>query len=434
MRSAARAVVALGALVLVAAAASMPREAAAGGFTNPDFGIRKLGMFAVTARPDDVTAVYHNPAGLVLTEGTQLYHAQSWFLIDLKTRMYDSKGNLRPNHEISPDWSVGFIPFIGVSTDFGTRDWRLAFAIYAPNAYGAALPEDEPTRYHGTRVLFLASRATLAAAYRVDERFSLGVSLSIVPVFLKMRQYYNLDVNRNPDLRFEPRSVTKSGDMILDVFGWGVTWGADFGVLFRPIPSLRIGAAFATGSKVTLKGDASLDLPNGDSASSDLSTSMVIPFGLRGGINWEFARDFELGLDVYWWHYQVLQEQVVKFSPALGGLVSEQRSPKNYGNSWAWNVGLLYHVHPKVELMLGFQMDFTPIPTETYTLDNPSTDQKGVCGGVRWQITDKVRVGLAFVRNWFSLVDVQDSRSSPPANVKGHAANFEIGADVQWRL
>jgi len=420
--------------IVIGVMAMYPLLAWAGGFTNPDFGGRKLGMFAVTARPDDVTAIYHNPAGLTLLYGTQLYHAQSWFLMDLKARLYDSHGKLLPeDHEIKPDWNVGVSPFFGVSSDLGTRDWRLGFAIYAPNAYGAALPKDEPTRYHGTRALFLASRATLAAACRVDPRFSIGVSLSVVPVVLKAQSVMNAKVLADPDYRFKPVSETRSGDIDVDVFGWGVTWGADLGVLFRPLPTLRLGAAFATGSEVNLRGTVDVDYPDGSSDSTSQHTRMVIPFGLRGGINWEFAPDFELGADIYWWHYQVFQEQRTILGRDIipGGMPPQ---PKNYRNSWNWNVGMLYHVHPRVEVMMGFQMDFTPIPTRTYTLDNPSTDQKGVSGGVRWQISDKVRVTLAFVRNWFQLVDVQDSQAVPPANVKGHAANFEIGADVQWRL
>ena len=108
--------------------------------------------------------------------------------------------------------------------------------------------------------------------------------------------------------------------------------------------------------------------------------------------------------------------------------------PKNYGNSWNWCTGLLYHVLPTVELMVGYQMDFTPIPERTLSLDNPSRSQNGISMGVRWQVSERVRLGGAYVHNWFELFDVQDSVTTPPTNGKGYGANNEFGIDILWSL
>jgi len=44
-----------------------------GGFGIPEIGVRRTGMAAVIGRPDDASAIYHNPAGLVLSPGIELY-------------------------------------------------------------------------------------------------------------------------------------------------------------------------------------------------------------------------------------------------------------------------------------------------------------------------------------------------------------------------
>lgn len=405
----------------------------AGGFSNPDFGIRRLGMFAVTARPDDVTAIFHNPAGLTLQEGTHLYHAQSWFFLDLAMKLYDSKGILRPDHEIGPDWSVAAIPFLGVASDLGTENLRIGFGVYAPNAYGAALPENEPTRYQGTRVLFIAPRATASVAYRFSDKFSLGLSVNVVYVTIMAKRFMNRNVLEDPDRRFDPPDMTKPNDALLEIHGSDWTWGWDIGLMFTPIKQLRLGAAFSSGSSVTLYGPVDLTYPDGTTEHSTQTTDMTIPFELKAGFNWEIVEDFELGADIYWWHYQTFQEQRSVLSKPIMGLTSFT-DPKNYSNSWAWNIGVMYRVLPELELMAGWQMDFTPIPSRTYTLDNPSTDQKGVSLGLRWQVSENVRIGVAMVRNWFDMIDVQDSQATPPANGKGHGSNFEFGFDIDWRL
>lgn len=436
----------------------IPGSAMAGGFSNPDFGIRRVGMFAVTARPDDATAIFHNPAGLVLQDGTHFYHTQSWFVMQLGMRLYDSQGVLRPDKEIHPTWNVGAIPFLGFQSDCGTRDFRLGFGIYAPNAYGAALPEDGPTRYHATQALFLASRATLAAAYQVSDIFSFGAAVNLIHVYLTKTQYMNKRMLPLPnlsadspafDLRFESPEKTGATDMLMEIDGQDWTWALDAGVIVRPHRTFRIGAAFSGGSPITLEGKVKLTGSNCPAGSTNCTlkghlgevladtrhkTRMLIPFELKAGFNWEPLDWFEIGMDIYYWHYQSLQEQSTHLKEPLLGLIQDLPDQKNYRNSWAWNIGMMFRPVRSVDLMLGYQMDFTPIPEQTYTLDNPSTDQKGISMGLRWRIDDRWRVGLAYVHNWFNLVNVQRSVSKPPSNGKGHGANNEFAFEFSYRF
>jgi len=392
-----------------------------------------MGMFASVARPDDLTAIFHNPAGLVLTEGTAFYHSQSWFFVDLGMRMYDSVGDLRPEHEIRPDWNIGFIPFIGIASDFGTEDFRFGVAAYSPNAYGAMMPEDEPTRYHATEVLFVGSRVTATAAWEVTDRFAVAASANVVHMYLTASRFMNPLVLDDPDRRFDPPESTAAFDSKLELDGQGYTWSADAGVLFQPTDTLKIGAMFSGGAETEISGDVTLTGPDGSVERTAHHTQMVIPYTLAVGVNWEFAPDFEIGADFRYWHYQVLQEQWSKLDDSIMGM-DEFRDPKNYSNSSNYCIGMLYHASPTVEVMVGFQEDFTPIPDQTYSLENPSRDQFGISGGVRWQAMEHHRFGLALIRNWFDLVDVQDSLSVPPTNVKGHGATVNLGLDYTWKM
>jgi len=422
----------LGLALLLLLSASRPLLA--GGFTNLDFGIRRMGMFAVTARPDDGTAIFHNPAGMTLLEGTQFYSHLSIFHSGLGLKLYDSEGLLQPeDHEISPDISVGFIPFLGITTDWGVEGLRTGFAVYAPNAYGASLPGAEATRYHVLQALFVAARITAAGAYAITDRLSIGASVSLLPVYLTAQRMMNPLVLADPDARFLPVSQTRGADARLEIEGLDFTWSWDLGVIFRPIDTLRIGVAFQAGSPVELEGDVVLKQADGTRVKTRHTTKLTIPLTLRAGFNWEFAPGFELGADIYWWRYSVFQEQVTRLSQPVMG-IGEFVDPKDYDDSWNWCVGLLYHVLPQLELMIGYQEDYTPIPSRTFTLENPSRDQRGISLGLRWQVSDRVRIGAAYVRNWFTPPQVQDSIGTPPSNGKGHGANDEWGIDVLWEL
>jgi long-subunit fatty acid transport protein len=411
----------------------LPGAARAGGFHNADIGVRRMGMFASVARPDDLSAMFHNPAGLVLMEGTQFYHSQSWFFVDLGMRMYDSHGDLHPDYEIHPDWNIGFIPFIGLASDLGTERFRFGVAAYSPNAYGAMMPEDEPSRYHATQVLFLGSRASATVAWEVTDKFAIAANANIVHMYLTATRMMNPLVLQDPDRRFDPPEVTAPFDSKLELDGQGLAWSADFGVLFQPLKTLKLGAMFSGGADTAVKGDITLTGPDGKKTETQHRTMMVIPYTMQVGVNWEFAPDFEIGADYRYYHYQVLQEQVSKLDDPVMGM-NEFADPKNYGNSGNWCVGILYHVTPAVEVMFGYQEDYTPIPNKTYSLENPSRDQIGISGGIRWQALERHRFGLALIRNWFDLVDVQESLTTPPTNVKGHGSTVNLGLDYTWKL
>jgi long-subunit fatty acid transport protein len=150
-------------------------------------------------------------------------------------------------------------------------------------------------------------------------------------------------------------------------------------------------------------------------------------------VSWQLVDDFELAADVRYWHYQVLQEQRSILKERIAGL-EEIVDQRNYGNSLNVAVGLRHSFAPGWDFMLGYQRDYSPIPDRTVTLDSPARDRHGVATGIRWQARDDLRVGLAWLRNWYDLTENQQSPSLPPNNAKGTGANMAFGLDVSWSL
>ena len=59
--------------VSVALSAWATPQAHAGGFGIPEIGVRRTAMGAVIGRPDELSSLYHNPAGLVLEDRWRIY-------------------------------------------------------------------------------------------------------------------------------------------------------------------------------------------------------------------------------------------------------------------------------------------------------------------------------------------------------------------------
>src|SRR6188474_3443639 len=58
--------------------------AGAGGFGIPEVGVRRTGMATIVGRPDDASAIYHNPAGLVLQHGWNVYASMGFARLDVE--------------------------------------------------------------------------------------------------------------------------------------------------------------------------------------------------------------------------------------------------------------------------------------------------------------------------------------------------------------
>ena len=61
-----------------------------------------------------------------------------------------------------------------------------------------------------------------------------------------------------------------------------------------------------------------------------------------------------------------------------------------------------------------------------------STDLIGFSLGARWRINDNWRVGLGLVRNWYNLIDIQDSITDPPSDLKGAGGITSGALDVTY--
>src|SRR5882724_11812897 len=63
------------------------RPVRAGGFGIPEIGVRRTAMGSIVGRPDDASAIYHNPAGLVLAHGWALYASFGLSLLDTEFQL-----------------------------------------------------------------------------------------------------------------------------------------------------------------------------------------------------------------------------------------------------------------------------------------------------------------------------------------------------------
>ncbi|MBN2054405.1 TonB-dependent receptor, partial [bacterium] len=294
-----------------------------------------------------------------------------------------------------------------------------ALAVYAPNLFGAVMPEDAPTRYLATKAYFITTYVTAATAYKLTDKIAMGGGINYIYVALEgNRKFGDYD---NPDA-----DPDNDWDLHLDGQEHNANFG--FGLTYKPICWMQIGLSYTSEVTLTMDGDFELSPPKGrpGKVSGSQSTKIPIPQSLRLGFHFDLSKRVEYAVDLSWFDYSVFQVQETVVTPPLP---FDPSSPKDYSDSWNLGMGVVYHFRPRVDLMGGLQYDWSPVPEQTYSLENPTSDLWGFSFGVGYQWTAQSKVTIAYVHNEYASVNIHNSKTFPPTNGIGQGSNNELSMD-----
>jgi long-chain fatty acid transport protein len=311
---------------LVGASAIAGSALADGGYYQGALGARAAGRGgAFVARADDVTAVSINPAGLAQLDGTVIeignqvgYNGYDY--TRAPTLDYGQTGTpLVSFNKVSngTPWQPA-LPFIGVASRLGLRDWSFALSAFAPPGISKLdFPESGGQRYLmvGREAVILDFAAS--AAWKFHDVFGVGATFEWISV---PRLNYSLIINANT-------SPGAMNPVMSDYDILAETKGSDYftpnlvlGAWYRPSPALQFGlagqvlpASIVTHSSLKLTAlDQALLGPvttsrNGGPPMSDVTVTLPLPLLARLGGRYRHLTagrelyDLELDLEYETW-------------------------------------------------------------------------------------------------------------------------------------
>ncbi|HWO23485.1 MAG TPA: outer membrane protein transport protein [Kofleriaceae bacterium] len=427
-----------------AGAASAPRPAHAGGFGIPEIGVRRTAMATVIGRPDDASAIYHNPAGLVLQHGLSLYVSVGLSLLDTEFRLQpwpesDRLLGVTPEADgyyapVQPSRAMGVIPMLAATYEILPDRLVAGAALYVGNATGAAFDGDGVTRYHLIDGYVVAPQAVLSAAYRLRETLSVGASAGVI----HLRVHGEREVYPIIDGMDLGSVIGTHPTLKLDGSGWAPTWTvAAFG---QPHPRISWGATITGRVDAELTGPVTVTysddapIPN-DVLSGRQKTEQLLPWAFMAGASFDLTPTVEVSTELRYWLYRQYERQRTEVVGIF--LVRELETRKSYHDSWAASAGVRVHslgAAPRLELMAGAQYDRSPAPPETVTLEQPSFSHPAAHAGARWRV-GRFRFGASYIHYWYQVPTITDSITSPPSNIRGRGTNniFTLSLEAQLR-
>ena len=198
-----------------------------------------------------------------------------------------------------------------------------------------------------------------------------------------------------------------------DMDGDTTEYGYNLALTYHPIENLSLAATYRSKVNLNIEGDARLaSSVNGASYSGGASVSVPAPAVLSlaasytcnsGRTTAEFTYD-----KTYWSAYDQLDFNYgAPITDGLGVLQSafDNPKPKNWTNSEAYRIGLTHKLNSQWTIMAGFAIDKTPVPDQTLGFELPDSNAKIYSCGVRYQATENLNLGAAY------LFDDKESRT-----------------------
>jgi long-subunit fatty acid transport protein len=406
-------------------------QAYAGGFGIPEIGVRRTAMAAVIGRPDELSALYHNPAGLVLADEWRLYVSAGLSLLSTEFELQpwdrsneflgatpEANGYYAP---VKPSRAMGVVPMLAA----GGRVWNKLYAgaaLYVGNATGAAFEESAVTHYHLIDGYIVAPQLSVSAAYKLRDDLALAASVGVINMRVHGKRYVFPIIEGNDISNL----AGTTPELVLDGEAWAPTWGVS--AYGKPHPRVTWGAAIIGKVNATLEGPITITYSDdamtpGDTLVGRQTTSQLLPWTFQAGANVDVTPNLELGSELRYWLYRQYERQHTDIVGIF--LVRELNTEKNYSDSWEVAGGLRVHdlaAAPGLDLMAGFNWDKSPAPPKTVTLDQPSFTHWGVHAGARYSL-GRYRIGASYIFYKYLIPTITDSVTLPPSNVRGNGIN-----------
>ena len=387
------------ALVLASALALHPSPLFAvgsSGFENASYSAKTLAEGnAVIARPQDASTTSFNPAGLTELEGIQLNGGTQLYNLRIFHRNNRTGDHNQNNNKLL------VIPTFALSANPGKLlGDRFAFglAVNSPFGLSTSFPSIGMGRYTGWKNYLKMVGTTMAGAVKLNDKLSVGAGATSYWAYA-YGQYLNY-----PNANILGAPGTRDGRAWLNTDGFG--WGWNFGILAKPKEKHHLAFSFRSKADVDVHGQVKIDdlvagLAQGYDTAPHFVSGAHSQLHLPQNFTWGYAyipsdqwsAEFDFGLT----GWSIFKDQDYEFDRNNATLRGLGTIPRDYNDTFSYNMGGHYQVNPKTDLQGGFFFYQEAAPKKHVDNFLPDTNRFGWTFGTSYNITDRLRFDLAYI-------------------------------------
>lgn len=319
---------------------------------------------AVTARLEEPSTIFFNPAGLAFLKGFNLSIGGVAIV-----PYFDYSDPSGDRSKFSAESETTVVPHLYASYTLGEKA-AVGFGWNSPFGLTLKWPLGFPLEHVSAGVEMKMQTIYLGGAFRPIPQLSIGATLRVVPATIEMLQ------------RFV--SVSDSGDKVYGFshFGANATGvGGSFGIAARPAKGLYLGFSYLSRVKFSFKGEGALYPGNNISDTTVFhdqggKTELVTPDILSFGVGYEAMDNLYFEFDFNYTLWSVYKELKIDFdNDPTGRLTAMGRQKKNWKDTPTFRICGEYRPIPRVAVRLGGGYDVSPIPDETLGPELPDANR-----------------------------------------------------------
>ena len=401
-------------LLFFIAGISMPEICMAG---NPVEGSRAAGMAtAFVAIADDPSAMAHNPAGLALLRGNQVYGGVT--AVNLSSQYQSPSGATEDTQN-----QIFFPPHLYVTSDFNREAMTFGVGIYSPFGIGGRKwSEQGLTRYASTE------SATGTLCVNPTIAFKAGSNLAVGAGIFYLGEQSTGEKMLN-------QTALGAADGKMSVKGQGGGWGFNLGVILFPGQTVSLGLAYRSAvrieesSTVTIENIAPALRPffGGAKFETDADTVLHLPQVVNFGIAWRPTKSLTLSVEAEWTGWSSFDRMDVHLRQAVpaAGLTSSTVA-LNWKDVWIMKIGAEYQMTENLALRAGYAYVQSPVPESSLDPGNPDSDQNDIFFGVGYKMKE-ITIDAVYSLVFYKNRSVQNSILSGEYESFNQALGLSIG-------
>ncbi|MCP3178316.1 outer membrane protein transport protein [Desulfuromonas sp. KJ2020] len=410
--------------VVVSLVLALASPAFSAGFALIEQSVSGLGnAFAgAAATGEDASTIFFNPAALTLLEGQQVVAGAH--VIAPSAKFSKESANNALGLPISGGNSgdagvVGVAPNLYYAANLN-NGWSVGLGIFAPFGLATEYDKDWVGRYHAVESDVMTININPTVAYRVNENLSLGAGVSAQYIDVTLSQMVDFGLNAyvgsGMNAALLPAVSNPDADIYADLTAddWG--YGFNLGALYEFNENTRVGVAYRSRIKHTVKGDAVFTQQNptylaafgldGAAAASfpnqGVKGDITLPASASLSAYHRINSQWAVMADIMWTEWSTFDKLVIEFDGALPDSVTTE----NWDDNWRYSVGANYTPNDRLVLRGGLAYDETPIPDAKHRTPRiPGEDRFWVAFGAGYKLTDQMNIDFGYAHLF-----VQDSK------------------------
>lgn len=409
----------------LALATALAPQAQASGFSLREQGPSALGSaFAgVTGGGTDISSMYWNPSTMALYTGNQFILGSSLIIptaeisnavatpagMDIHTQPFSGPG-ASPN-SVNPVPLPAIYGMYSVSPDF-----KVGLSINVPYGMVVAYKENFVGRYHALRTDLKTLDVAPNFSWRVTPTWSVGGAL--IARMVKAELTNAVDFGSIGAITSSlPGYAPGNHDAIASLKGDKWVYGFKAGTILQPMPELRLGLAYS--------GKTTVDMDKGNVKYTGVpapfqskfqdggaSVSLDLPANLSAGLNWDFARDLTLQMEVATTYWHTFKELRVKFASGQSDSVVDE----SWKDTTFVSLGLVWRYNRDLTLRMGVATDQAPMDDAHRTPRVPDGDRTWLSVGSSYTFSKQLSVDLALTHIIVKDANIKLSSGATPAD------------------